>query len=260
MAQSNKADSEDSTISTPLAVVAPVFQEPSNLPRPERKLTKEERDYLNTRLPEYHALQSTLAARADGPRGVKNVKGKKKDWIRAHIFEDFKKKFNSAAPGGPALDSLFKVRSLQVYVFIKICNTVATTTRKSVSGSITIATKLSGLAKFQPRSAFRTRRLLSNVHAPRLPRISLLTRTRPKSLTLCPKSVHTSKMALRLLPRRTCQNTIASRKIYSSPFPKVNALSTERKHLTTMIPCKASRHPPTSSSPCFVPDLSHLLN
>jgi hypothetical protein len=108
MAQNNKANSESGdTISTPL--VAPVFQEPSNLPRPERKLTKEERDYLNTRLPEYHALQSTLAVRADGPRGVKNVKGKKKDWIRAHIFEDFKKMFNSVAPGGPALDSLFKV-------------------------------------------------------------------------------------------------------------------------------------------------------
>jgi hypothetical protein len=44
----------------------------------------------DTRLPEYHALQSTLAERADGPRGVKNVKGKKKDWIKAHIFEDFK--------------------------------------------------------------------------------------------------------------------------------------------------------------------------
>lgn len=112
MAQNKEADSptlsEEDTVVTP----APVFQEPSNLPRPERKLTKEERDYLNTRLPEYHGLQSTLAARADGPRGVKNVKGKKKDWIRAHVFEDFKKKFNSAAPGGPALDSLFKVRSL----------------------------------------------------------------------------------------------------------------------------------------------------
>jgi hypothetical protein len=124
MAQNNKANSEsptpssENTISTPrprpLPVVAPVFQEPSNLPRLERKLTKEERDYLNTRLPEYHVLQSTLAARADGPRGVKNVKGKKKDWIKAHIFEDFKTKFNSTAPGGPALDSLFKVRSLQV--------------------------------------------------------------------------------------------------------------------------------------------------
>ena len=112
MVQNNEANSEDTTINTPL--VAPVFQEPSNLPRPERKLTKEERDYLTTRLPEYHALQSTLAARADGPRGVKNVKGKKKDWIKAHIFEDFKKKFNSVAPGGPALDSLFKVRSHQV--------------------------------------------------------------------------------------------------------------------------------------------------
>jgi hypothetical protein len=117
MAQNNKADSEDTTgISTVTPLLAPVFQEPSNVPRPERKLTKEERDYLNSRLPEYHALQSTLAARADGPRGVKNVKGRKKDWIKAHIFEDFKKKFNSAAPGGPALDSLFKVRVVRLRV------------------------------------------------------------------------------------------------------------------------------------------------
>jgi hypothetical protein len=117
MAQNaNKANSptrtsselEEDTINN----LAPVFQEPSDLPRPERKLTKEERDYLTTRLPEYHALQSTLAEKADGPHGVKNVKGKKKDWIKDYIFEDFKKKFNSVAPGGPALDSLFKVRSL----------------------------------------------------------------------------------------------------------------------------------------------------
>jgi hypothetical protein len=122
MAQNNKANfesptsSSENTISTPVPLlVAPVFQEPSNLPRLERKLTKEERDYLNTRLPEYHVLQSTLAARADGPRGVKNVKGKKKDWIKTHMFEDFKKKFNSTAPGGPALDSLFKVRSFFIF-------------------------------------------------------------------------------------------------------------------------------------------------
>lgn len=113
MAQNNKANTED-TISTVTPPVAPVFQEPSDMPRLERKLTKDERDYLNSRLPEYHALQSTLAARADGPRGVKNVKGRKKEWIKAHLFEDFKKKFNSAAPGGPALDSLFKVWSLQI--------------------------------------------------------------------------------------------------------------------------------------------------
>ena len=77
--------------------------------RPQHKLTREERTYLLTRLPEYHALQATLAEKGDGPRGVKNVKGDKKDWIRAHIFDDFKVKFDSAAPGGPALDSVFKV-------------------------------------------------------------------------------------------------------------------------------------------------------
>lgn len=150
MAQNNKANSTTSSLAEledTISNLAPVFQAPSNLPRPERKLTKEERDYLTTRLPEYHALQSTLSERADGPRGVKNVKGKKKDWIKTYIFEDFKKKFDSVAPGGPALDSLFKVRSLlciSCFSFI-----ILLFNRKFVFGSTTIVTKLLGPVNVQ---------------------------------------------------------------------------------------------------------------
>jgi len=109
MHQNNQADSPTASSVDEGESAVPVVQA-SNAARAQHKLTKEELAYLATRLPEYHALQATLAEKGEGPRGVKNIKGEKKAWVRAHIFEDFKKKFNLAAPGGPALDSVLSVR------------------------------------------------------------------------------------------------------------------------------------------------------
>ena len=108
MDQNNQADSPAASSVDEGESETPVVQA-SNVARTQHKLTKEEVAYLATRLPEYHALQATLAEKGEGPRGVKHIKGAKKAWVRAHIFEDFKKKFNSAAPGGPALDSVLSV-------------------------------------------------------------------------------------------------------------------------------------------------------
>ena len=109
MHQNNQANSPTASSVDEGESAAPVVQA-SNAACAQHKLTKEELTYLATCLPEYHTLQATLAAKGKGPRGVKNIKGKKKAWVHAHIFEDFKKKFNSAAPGGPALDSVLSVR------------------------------------------------------------------------------------------------------------------------------------------------------
>ena len=110
MHPTNQADSPSASSEDEQESAAPVVQA-SNAVCTQHKLTKDKRAYLATHLPEYHALQATLAEKGEGPRGIKNIKGEKKAWVRAHIFEDFKKKFNSAAPGGSALDSVLKVRS-----------------------------------------------------------------------------------------------------------------------------------------------------
>jgi hypothetical protein len=110
MHPNNQADSPTASSEDERESAAPVVQV-VNAVRTQHKLTKEERAYLATRLPEYHALQATLAEKGEGPRGLQNIKGDKKAWVRAHVFEDFKKKFNSAAPGGSALDSVLSVRS-----------------------------------------------------------------------------------------------------------------------------------------------------
>jgi len=109
MLQNNQADSPTASLVDEGESAAPVVQA-SNAAHAQHKLTKEEIAYLAIPLPEYHTLQATLAEKGEGPCGVKNIKGEKKAWVHTHIFEDFKKKFNSAAPGGPALDSVLSVR------------------------------------------------------------------------------------------------------------------------------------------------------
>jgi hypothetical protein len=70
------------------------------------KFTLAQVEYLKERLPEYHALCKTLRSQGTGPRGLKNVKGKRKTWVYSNICPVFISKFNCHEPGGPKLDSL----------------------------------------------------------------------------------------------------------------------------------------------------------
>jgi len=83
----------------------------SHTVRPEKeKFTADETIFLKSYLPQYHAHCTSLLAKAEGPRMVKNTKGSKKEWIVKNVFNEFVKKFDANSPSGPNLGSLRVVR------------------------------------------------------------------------------------------------------------------------------------------------------
>ncbi|KAF5324015.1 hypothetical protein D9611_008445 [Ephemerocybe angulata] len=63
----------------------------------------DEISYLKAGLPAYNALLTTLQADAQGERGLKGKKGRKKDWIHKNIAPKFIDKFSLDAADGPPL-------------------------------------------------------------------------------------------------------------------------------------------------------------
>ena len=65
--------------------------------------------FLKSMLPEFSGYVPEL--KGMGPRGIRGVKGKQKEWIRQHVLEKFVEEFNEQ---GTNVDLLLKVRLLIV--------------------------------------------------------------------------------------------------------------------------------------------------
>jgi len=62
--------------------------------------------FLKTFLDDYKACGEELAAKGSGAKGLKGVKGSKKEWILKHVYPAYVKHFDIAASGGPNLQTL----------------------------------------------------------------------------------------------------------------------------------------------------------
>ncbi|KAG6818326.1 hypothetical protein H0H93_005979 [Arthromyces matolae] len=96
--------SPDSEVTSSSPLTLP---EPSIARHDQKIFTKEEKAFLKDYLEKYADKCARLQSQAKpGVRGTAGIVGAKGEWVLKHVYPEFVKRFNSAGPDGPNLESL----------------------------------------------------------------------------------------------------------------------------------------------------------
>jgi hypothetical protein len=95
------------TSPAPTPTMSPAIQTHLAPPRPlQGRFDQKQKKFLNSHLPAYHEYYKSQAEKGTGVRGIRGIKGNKREWVLNNVYPDFAREFKSDGPEGPNIASL----------------------------------------------------------------------------------------------------------------------------------------------------------